>query len=270
MSRSFLERQFKFQTKNLQQQQANASTVPHLPYQVGYSAPYVAGAAPYVVGVAPYVAGGPHAVGSVPYAAGAVVYGAEYGSVTTAPYAPIPPTGDEEDYEPEAKKNALPIHGNTSNFNINTLLHSNILQSDYFRALYQLRTYHEVLQEIESSVSHVEPWQTGTCRVPSTAFCLLLKLMLMKVTLKQMKGMLNYEGFPAIRAIGFLYLRYTCPPPDLWKWFEEYLEDDEEIRPSADQSIKMTIGQYCKLLLTEMVPFLYFTITIEKFLYVSF
>lgn len=225
MSRSSLEKQFKYQSKYLQQQNHQIpAVVPQLPYQMGYPL---------------------YATGNLP----------EYGSSVpiAVPCAPIPLTGDDEDYEPEAKKNALPIHGNTSNFNINTLLHTNILQSDYFRALYQLRTYHEVLQEIKTSVLHVEPWQTGTSRIPSSAFCLLLKLMLMKVTHKQMKGMLNYEGFPAIRAIGFIYLRYTCPPSDLWKWFEEYLEDDEEISPSADQSIKMTIGQYCKLLLTEMV-----------------
>lgn len=236
MSRSSLEKQYKYQTKNLQQR-SNA-IIPTLSYQIGNQT------------VNQQLQQPPYILASIP----------SYAIPPQVPlYAPIPLTGDDEDYEPtEINKNILPMHGNTSNFNINTLLHSNILQSEYFRALYQLRTYHEVLQEIQSSVIHVEPWQTGTSRIPSSAFCLLLKLMLMKVTIKQMKGMLNFEGFPAIRAIGFIYLRYTCPPPELWKWFEEYLEDEEEIQPSADRTIKMTIGQYCKLLLTEMVRILTF------------
>jgi pre-mRNA-splicing factor 38B len=58
-----------------------------------------------------------------------------------------------------------------------------------------------------------------------------------------------------IRAIGFLYLRYTCPPTDLWKWFESYLEDEEELLPSSDPSIRMTIGSFCVKLLTEMQYF---------------
>ena len=135
-------------------------------------------------------------------------------------------TGDEDDFDshPDAPKKVLPIYGNATTFNLNSLLHSNLLNSDYFRALYQLRTYHEVLGEVESSVTHVEPWQTGTSRVPSTAFCLLLKLMTMSITFKQMVGMIDYEGNAFVRALGFLQLRYTCPPNDLWQWFEKYLE----------------------------------------------
>jgi len=35
-----------------------------------------------------------------------------------------------------------------------------------------------------------------------------------------------------------LYLRYTCDPEELWKWFEPYLEDPEEFNASANPSIK--------------------------------
>src|SRR6202007_3305982 len=103
-------------------------------------------------------------------------------------YAPIPLTGDEEDtdVDPTVKTNVLPMHGNTSNYNINNLLYNNILENEYFKALYQLRTYHEVIDEIYRSVEHVEPWQTGTSRFPSTSFCLMVKFMLMKLTVKQM------------------------------------------------------------------------------------
>lgn len=138
------------------------------------------------------------------------------------------------------------------NYNINTLLYQNIMVCDYFKALYLLKTYHEVLQEIRCSVTHLEPWQTGTARNPSTAFCLLVKLMLMKLTVKQMTGILNTEDNVYIQGIGFLYLRYTCPAEDLYRWFEPFLEDTTEILPSSDRDIKMTLGQYLIELLTNM------------------
>ena len=204
-----------------------------------------------------------------------------YGSSASQPFKPIPLTGkhafliigiavekhpnltyllsllddlgdDDDNEDPSARSNVLPMHGSSSNYNMNTLLHSNILESEYFRALYQLKTYHEVIDEIYRSVQHVEAWQVGTSRIPSTCFCLLLKFMLMKLTFKQMKGILETEDCPYVRAVGLLYLRYTCPPKDLWKWYEPFLEDGEEINPSADPSISMTIGEYCIKLLTEM------------------
>lgn len=162
-------------------------------------------------------------------------------------------TGDDEEYEdPQHKPNALTIHGNSTNFNINSLLYNNIMENEYFRALYQLRTYHEVIGEIQRSVKHVEPWQTGTSRFPSSAFCLMVKFLLMRLTLKQMNGLLNFEGCSFVRAIGFLYLRYTCAPAELWKYYEPYLEDNEEIQPCSDKSVKMSVGQYITKLLTDM------------------
>ncbi|XP_058074676.1 pre-mRNA splicing factor SR-like 1 isoform X6 [Magnolia sinica] len=103
----------------------------------------------------------------------------------------------------------------------------NILSSDYFKELYRLKTYHEVIDEIYNQVDHVEPWMTGNCRGPSTAFCLLYKFFTMKLTVKQMHGLLKHSDSPYIRAIGFLYLRYAADPKTLWGWFEPYVKDDE-------------------------------------------
>lgn len=165
------------------------------------------------------------------------------------------PVAVEEKPDPERAKNVLPIYGSSTTFNINTLLFNNIMESDYFKALYQLKTYHEIVDEIYPSVSHVGPWQTGTTRIPSTAFCLLLKFFLMRLTIKQMKGLLHTDDCPFVRAIGFLYLRYSCPPSELWGWFEPFLEDEEEFTPSPDASIVMTMGQYLRQLLTDMKYF---------------
>ncbi|XP_068647980.1 pre-mRNA splicing factor SR-like 1 [Aristolochia californica] len=124
----------------------------------------------------------------------------------------------------------------------------NILSSDYFKELYRLKTYHEVIDEIYNQVDHVEPWMTGNCRGPSTTFCLLYKFFTMKLTVKQMHGLLKHTDSPYIRAIGFLYLRYAGDPKTLWSWFEPYVKDDEEFSPGSNGRMT-TMGVYVRDLL---------------------
>ncbi|KAK6917364.1 Pre-mRNA-splicing factor 38 [Dillenia turbinata] len=124
----------------------------------------------------------------------------------------------------------------------------NILSSDYFKELYRLKTYHEVIDEIYNQVDHVEPWMTRNCRGPSTAFCLLYKFFTMKLTVKQMHGLLKHKDSPYIRAIGFLYLRYAADPKTLWGWFEPYVKDDEEFSPGSNGRMT-TMGVYVRDLL---------------------
>lgn len=166
----------------------------------------------------------------------------------------IPESGvdNPEINDPSHAKDVLPIHGNSTTYNLNSLLYNNIMESDYFKALYQLRTYHEVIDEVHASVTHVEPWQAGTSRLASTAFCLLMKFMTLRLTSKQMVGLLETSDSPLVRAIGFLHLRYTAPPATLFGWFEPYLESDEEFSPSADETKRETIGAFCTSLLTNM------------------
>ena len=158
--------------------------------------------------------------------------------------------GAEEDREETG--GPLPVHGNPTTFNLNPLLHQNILDADYFRALYQLQSYHEVIDEVHARVTHVEPWQAGTSRLASTAFCLLLKFMTMRLTRKQVSGLLETSDQPLVRAIGLLYVRYTVNPADIYAWFEPYLECEEEFSPSADESKRSTIAAFCLKLLTEL------------------
>eukprot|EP00250_Pteridium_aquilinum_P016918 c23364_g1_i1 orf=318-1613(+) len=141
---------------------------------------------------------------------------------------------------------------------IDTLLEKvlcmNILSSDYFKELYRLKTYHEVIDEIYNQVDHVEPWMTGNCRGPSTAFCLLYKFFTMKLTVKQMQGLLNHGDSPYIRAVGFLYLRYVGDPKTLWGWYEQYVKDDEEFAPGSSGK-KTTMGVYIRDLLLDQYYF---------------
>ncbi|KAL7094318.1 hypothetical protein ACP275_11G095700 [Erythranthe tilingii] len=128
------------------------------------------------------------------------------------------------------------------------VLSINIVSSDYYRDLLRLNTYNEVIDEIYVTVTHVEPWMTGNCRGPSTAYCLLYKFFTMKLTVKQMHGLLQHPDSPYIRAIGFLYLRYVADPKTLWSWYEPYIKDDEEFSPGSNGRTT-SMGAYLRDLL---------------------
>lgn len=56
-------------------------------------------------------------------------------------------------------------------------------------------------------------WQVrgvGTGGIVSTAFCLLYKLFTLKLTRKQLMGLITHTDSPYIRALGFMYIRYDC------------------------------------------------------------
>ena len=42
--------------------------------------------------------------------------------------------------------------------------------------------------------------------------------------------MLSHLDSPYIRALGFLYLRFTLDPADMWEYFGPYIYDTEEVR----------------------------------------
>ncbi|EUB62090.1 Pre-mRNA-splicing factor 38B [Echinococcus granulosus] len=176
---------------------------------------------------------------------------------------------EEEEFKPRG--NILKLWGNQVTMNINPMIHTNIIQSPYFKTnLIELKTYHEVIDEIYYKVTHLEPWernsrrmggQTGMCGgvrgvgaggIVSTAYCLLFKLFTLKLTRKQLKGLLEHPDSPYIRALGFMYIRYCLPPEDLWMWFAPYLDDEEEIDVRAGGGCSMTIGAMLGQWLTKL------------------
>ncbi|XP_059094706.1 pre-mRNA-splicing factor 38B-like isoform X1 [Tigriopus californicus] len=183
---------------------------------------------------------------------------------------------EEDDDDPTVCKNpkqgnVLPIHGNAATLNINNLILTNIQGSPYFKvSLFALKTYHEVIDEIYYKVDHLEPWergsrktsgQTGMCGgvrgvgaggIVSSAYCLLFKLGTLKLTRKQLNGLINHSDSPYIRGLGFMYIRYTQSPSDLWEWFEPYLEDTEMIDVKAGGGKQITIGAMVKSFLEKL------------------
>jgi len=158
---------------------------------------------------------------------------------------------------PTEKTAIVPMNPNiNATYNLNTMLFQNIEDSDYYKALKgTLNEFSEVVQEIKLRVSHVEPWQAGTSRVPSSAFCLLLKLLTMRLTYKQLRLLITAYGFPYVRALGFLYLRYSCIPTHLYKWCEPFLEDKEEFQAAhstGGTGNTTTISAFLKGVLSDM------------------
>ena len=83
----------------------------------------------------------------------------------------------------ERRSNTLPIWGNERTMNLNPLILTNIQTSHYFKSMFtfllklqvlevklccfaanlsELKTYHEVVDEIYYKVQHLEPWEKGS------------------------------------------------------------------------------------------------------------
>ncbi|CAH0558928.1 unnamed protein product [Brassicogethes aeneus] len=183
------------------------------------------------------------------------------------------PNSDDESGNTKSSKqsNVLPLWGNERTMNLNPLILTNIQSSHYFKVnLYELKTYHEVVDEVYYKVAHLEPWekgsrrtsgQTGMCGgvrgvgaggIVSTAYCLLYKLFTLKLTRKQLNGLITHCDSPYIRGLGFMYIRYTIPPPQLLEWYEPYLEDEEELDVKAGGGQVMTIGSMLRQWLVKL------------------
>lgn len=182
--------------------------------------------------------------------------------------------------------NKLPVHGNERTMNLNHLILANITESAYFRTdLVQHRSWEDMVDEIYYRVQHLEPWEKGSRKaftgsstggerglayssipgvsnyvgvrgvgqggIVSTPFCCLYKLWTMKMSRHQVLKMLNHTDSPYIRGIAFLYLRFSLPPEYLLQFFEDYLEDDEQVDPKAGGGDPMTIGAMVQHMLEE-------------------
>lgn len=67
------------------------------------------------------------------------------------------------------------------------------------------------------------------------------------MTAHQMELTLKHVDSPYIRGIGFLYLRYTGPPDEIWKWIQPYIHDEDGIK--VEQSGRpTTVGEFVRRL----------------------
>ncbi|XP_041368272.1 pre-mRNA-splicing factor 38B-like isoform X2 [Gigantopelta aegis] len=92
----------------------------------------------------------------------------------------------------------------------------------------------------------------GAGGIVSSAFCLLYKLFTLRLTRKQLIGLITHSDSPYIRGLGFMYIRYTQPPADLWDWYEDYLYDEEEVDVKAGGGHVITIGDLVRQYLVKL------------------
>eukprot|EP01119_Soliformovum_irregulare_P015662 TRINITY_DN4434_c0_g1_i2.p1 TRINITY_DN4434_c0_g1~~TRINITY_DN4434_c0_g1_i2.p1 ORF type:complete len:282 (-),score=49.41 TRINITY_DN4434_c0_g1_i2:24-869(-) len=72
----------------------------------------------------------------------------------------------------------------------------------------------------------------------------------MKLTYNQATALVKHKDSPYIRALGFLYLRYSLPPRNLWNWFSTYVDDEEEISLRRNGGAT-TIGKFVRGLIKD-------------------
>ena len=143
--------------------------------------------------------------------------------------------------------------GNPNTYNLNQMLHNNLTESQYFLKLCsKVPDIKTLIDEIYYKIDSVEPWSAGSKTTPSSAFCCLMRLFLMRCSDKQMHSMLNHVDSPYIRCIGFLYLRHATEPDKLWGWFKPYVYDTEEFSPTANKKLTITIGDYVRSLVNDI------------------
>ena len=162
----------------------------------------------------------------------------------------------------------LPCHSYQAvgQMNLGTMLIENIRSHDYFKGLWELATFEEVVDQTYYDCKFATPWVPGTHRAqrasgmcsglrgvsnagtPSTCYMLLFKMFTLQITKTQIKTLITHADSPYIRCVGFLYLRYVCDPKQLWAWVEPYLADEEKFSEEGNNSTT-TIGEWIKRLL---------------------
>jgi pre-mRNA-splicing factor 38B len=170
------------------------------------------------------------------------------------------------------KSGIVPLWGpDDGTFHLHPVLLQNAINSPYFqRCCETLPDWNAIIDEIyEQDLRHVQPTSgVGAASAPSTAFCLLLRLLLYRMTLPQLQSTLRHPDSVYIRAVGFLYVRYSCPPEDVLGHIEPHLLEstamDVEIGgghkssggggrgggrpPAAASAGRMTLGEYVRKL----------------------
>ena len=129
--------------------------------------------------------------------------------------------------QPRIKKsNKINVWGNSSTMNITPYLYKKVLASPYFKSLYEYKTYHEVLDLIKN-IKYIHPFTDGdTNAEPSIAFSLLFKLHTLKLSYKQLKGMLQKDMSTNTKAMALLYVRFAVQPDEMWDYFRDFVNDE--------------------------------------------
>ena len=160
-------------------------------------------------------------------------------------------------------ENVLLLNDHNEHFNMTPLLLTAIRNTLYFKSkCSKISNFNEMVDRIYLDVKHLDPFEHAPSasmssslanRPASSAFCLLVRCMEMKLTKNQMQTMIAHQDSPFIRCVAMLYLRYLGKFDELFDSFEPLLSDHESFAPDRDAPNKTkTVAQYAKELLTTM------------------
>ena len=136
----------------------------------------------------------------------------------------------------------MAVWGDKNTWNISSLMRKNVLSSAYFnKELFHLRDLSEVVDQVNKHVQSIEPWIKGTCNNPSSMFCILVKLFVMKLTEGMLRFLLDSPSV-YVKVAGILYVRFLANPAEYWDRFKE-LALSQELIPSASTSVSQLIGK---------------------------
>lgn len=70
--------------------------------------------------------------------------------------------------------------------------------------------------------------------------------------IKRYMNVFNINQTERVLCQGFMYVRYTQPPADLFDWYVDYLDDEEEVEPRAGGGAPTTIGALVRQMLIKL------------------
>jgi PRP38 family len=157
----------------------------------------------------------------------------------------------------KSSSSTLPLWGagdNDDTFHWHPVLLRTTIHSSYFiKCCRELDDWNAIIDEIYDEVKTMDTFCSSAVKQqPSSAFCLLLRLLTYRMTEHQVTLTLRHADSPYIRAIGFLYLRYVCPPDRMLEYIEPYLLiDDEEGQEIKVDRTTIPLGKFIRLLFTQ-------------------
>lgn len=121
--------------------------------------------------------------------------------------------------------------------NMEGILARSVVSSSWFKhvvlPLPSLPALHRLICD---DVTSVEAWGRGgggDGRAASEAFMCAFRCALFGPTRKDLTAMINYRDNDYVRAVAFIYIRFVCPPFDLWDWFGPHCDDPTPFKTAS-------------------------------------
>lgn len=141
---------------------------------------------------------------------------------------------------------------NTKTYGFTPLLQSHVAESQHYKQVLQMDTFEEIVEEARTYIESVKPYQQNSNTVPTPMVVVLYRLFTMGIDARQLQLLVDMEGSPYVRCLGFLFVRIGLHPEELLPWLSEYMLDGEEFFVTKDQdSQRLTISEFLEQLLRQ-------------------